>query len=95
MKILFALPLLFLFSCSKDECQDCTRTWTYTSYELTSTGAHTGTKTFDGGYEKFVACGDAMIEAEEKTQTRYAKVAVPNYTNRWAVTEGTGTCDCN
>lgn len=94
MKTILLLLCIFLFSCGKDNCESCTRTWKYKSYILLSTGAQTDIQNYDGGEEKFTACGDAMIEAEEQVQTTYARVPVPNYTNKWAVTEGTGTCNC-
>lgn len=94
--ILLILSTALFISCDKDNCQSCTRTWTYKSYILLSTGVQTNSvTTYGGSTETFTACGDDMIEAEEKTQTTYSKVLVPSYTNRWSVAEGTGTCDCN
>lgn len=88
------LSVLAFASCGKDNCQSCTRTWKYKSYTLLSTGAQTSIVYYDGGTESFKACGDDMIKAEEQTKTTYAKTPVPNYTNKWSVIEGTGTCDC-
>lgn len=92
---LLILSTALFYSCDKDNCQSCTRTWTYKSYILLSTGGQTSVTNYDGGTETFTACGEDMIEAEEKIQTTYAKVPVTGYTNRWSVAEGTGTCDCN
>lgn len=92
--ILLVLLSIIFYSCDKDNCQQCTRTWKYKSYTLTGTTT-TNVQEFDGGTENFTACGDDMIEAEEKIQTTYTKVPVPNYTNKWNVTEGTGACNCN
>lgn len=92
---LLILSTALFISCDKDNCQSCTRTWTYKSYTQYANGNISSVTQSDGGTEKFSACGDDMIEAEEKTQTTYSKVLVPSYTNRWSVAEGTGTCDCN
>lgn len=91
--ILLILISIIFYSCDKDNCESCTRTWQYKTYTLTGT-AISNVDEFDGGTEKFTACGDDMIEAEEKLQTTYSKVPVPNYTNRWSVIEGTGNCNC-
>lgn len=95
MKTILLLLCIFLCSCSKDACEKCTRVWKYKSYTLLSTGAQTDIVNYEGGEESFTACGEDMIEAEEKGRTSYAKVPVPNYTNKWTVVEGTGTCECN
>lgn len=94
MRTFLLLISIALFSCDKDECQQCTRTWKYKSYTLLSTGAQTDIVNYDGGTEKFTACGEDMIEAEERLHTTYSKTPVPNYTNKWSVVEGTGNCDC-
>lgn len=94
MKTILLLISIFLFSCDKDNCESCTRTWSYRSYTLLSSGTQTDVQNYDGGKETFTACGDDMIKAEEKIQTTYTKILVPNYTNKWYVTEGTGTCNC-
>lgn len=93
MKTILLLFCIFLFSCGKDNCETCTRTWHYKSYTLTGTTI-SDIKEYDGGTETFSACGKDMIEAEEKVKTTYAKVPVTGYTNKWTVAEGTGTCDC-
>lgn len=95
MKTFLLILSVFLISCDKDKCESCTRTWKYKSYTLLSTGAQTDIVNYDGGTEKFTACGEDMIKAEEQTQTIYSKVPVPNYSNKWSVIEGTGTCNCN
>jgi hypothetical protein len=92
--ILLILSIVLFASCGKDNCEKCTRTWRYTSYTLTGT-TKSNVQTFDGGTEDFYACGDDMIEAEEKGKTSYSKTPVPNYNNRWNVIEGNGTCNCN
>lgn len=95
MKPLLTILLMsVLWSCSKDDCEQCTRTWQYKSYTLTGTNGHSNIQEYDGGKETFAACGDDMIEAEEQTRTSYTKNPVPNETNKWIVVEGTGTCNC-
>lgn len=96
MKVILFCCIAVLGSCSKDDCEKCTRTWKYKTYVVDSYNTQTGNATtYDGGTETFYACGDEMIEAEEKGRTSYAKTPVPNYSNRWNVVEGTGTCNCN
>lgn len=89
--ILLILLSIIFYSC--DKCESCTRTWKYKTYTLTGTTI-SNVQEYDGGTEKFSACGNDMIEAEEKGQTTYSKTPVPNYNNKWSVIEGTGTCDC-
>lgn len=96
MKIfLLILSTAIFISCDKDNCQSCTRTWTYKSYTQYANGNISSVAQSDGGTEKFSACGDDMIEAEEKIQTTYAKVPHPNYAGGYIISEGTGTCTCN
>lgn len=94
MKTILLLLCITLYGCDKDNCESCTRTWTYKSYTRYQNGNTSAATQYNGGRENFTACGDDMIEAEEKTQTTYSEVPNPNYTNAFTVTEGTGTCNC-
>jgi len=95
MKTILFLLSIFLFSCSKDDCEQCTRTWHYRSYTAVGTTVVSSVVEYDGGTEVFYACGEEMIEAEEKGRTTYSKTLVTGYNNKWNVIEGTGTCNCN
>lgn len=90
--LLFLIPLIY--SCSKDNCEQCTRVWKYKTYVLTYSTPSQVTE-YEGATEKFTACGKDMIEAEEQIRTTYSKTPVPNQPNKWNVVEGTGTCNCN
>lgn len=96
MKRIIPLFVIVTFiSCSKDDCEKCTRTWHYKTYTLLANGNTTSISEFDGGTDTFYACGEAMIDAEEKGRTSVGKVPHPNYAGGFIITEGTGTCNCN
>ena len=83
------LVIILLSACSKD-CKQCTRTWTYKAYRQGVNGKYQFTYP-PPTQDIFEACGDAEIEAAEKTQTTHK----PNPPYRDGFVDATGTCHCD
>ena len=99
MKIFFKLLIFIsILSCSKNNCEKCTRTWTYTSYKRTSSGTTINASTMNySSTETFYACGTADIKAAEYPATSHTETPItdPQYGKVTLVVDGGASCSCN
>lgn len=83
--ILFII-ILTLYSCTK--CANCTRTWTYITYQIGNSGNYYTAGTTTGSTEKFDVCGSTEINNAEKTITTHTQLNSTSYV------DGSGKCNC-
>ena len=98
MRTIYAIFLIIaLVGCDKNNCEKCTRTWTFTSVKKSSpTGINMTTPITYSETETFTACGSADIKAAESQVTSHSEQSAGD-ANRPAaviVVDGSATCDC-
>lgn len=90
MKTLLLIALtLSLYACTK--CEECTRTWESTSYDLYPDGSIQNRTTEQPRTEVFTACSQADIKASEEKQTDDYTIDVGSYKR---VITNVAECDC-
>lgn len=90
MKTLLLIALtLSLYACTK--CEECTRTWVATSYDLYPDGSIQNQTSDQDRTEVFTACSQADIKAAEEAQTDDYTIDVGGYER---VIHYVAECDC-
>lgn len=91
MKKIAIVFLIFISGCTK--CGTCTRTWSYTSYQVNQNGTHLYPKQWEGDKETFDVCGSDQIKNEEKTVYIHSEIEISNSIT--LITDGKGECGCD